>query len=129
MYTGESLLMPWFLLVYRTVQPKVLHGLVKLLCGLWILTKPFDMHVYKMIYKYERIIKLSTKGSVKIKQSFQLPNKLQRAVYHLVSKQKYFSKENNIGFIVVTTFHVLLWQRHAGQCGCEVHGDKCVLTI
>lgn len=82
MYAGENLLMPWFLLVYRTIQlseAKVLHGL-KLLCGLWVLAKPFDMHVYKVIHKCERIIKLSTKGSVKVEQSFLLPSKSQRAV-------------------------------------------------
>lgn len=120
MYPGESLLTPWFLLVYRTVhssETKVLHGLVKLLCGLWILTKPFDVHVYEVMYKCKRIIKLSTKGSVKIKQ-FLLPSKLQRAVYHLVSKQKYFNKENDRGSIVVTTFHALLWQRRAGKGSC-----------
>jgi len=124
MYPGEALLTHWFPLVCRTLQPrqpseaKVSHGLMKLLCGLWILTKPFDMHAYKAIHKCERLIKLSTKGSVKIKQSFLLTSNLQRAVYHFVTMQKYFSKENNTGSIVVTAFHALLWQRHAGTGSC-----------
>lgn len=112
----EVFLKPWFLLVYIAQKGK---GMVWF-CETIVWSVDTGMHVYSVIDRCRRIIRLPTKESVVIKQSFLLLSKLQCAVKldHLVSKWKYLTKENNIVSTVMTTCHALFWQRHTGKGSC-----------